>query len=86
MARISDFTPVTSQRQSMHELVECGWRYFDVQGRRLLQLDTYGSSDRKIRGKISQSVQLDEEAAKQLLNIIAEAFPRLFEANRPGAP
>ena len=77
MARIAAFTSVTSQRDSIHEPVECGWRYFEVDGRRLVQLDTYGSSDRKFRGKVSQSIQLDEEAARALLQILSQAFPQL---------
>jgi hypothetical protein len=47
-----------------------------------LQLDTLGSRDREIPGKVSQSIQLDEEGARQLLEFIVRAFPTL---ERPSA-
>jgi hypothetical protein len=42
---------------------------------RLLQLDTFGSKDRKLVGKKSQTMQFDADAARQLLTIIRRAFP-----------
>ena len=40
----------------------------------LLQLDTYGSSDREQPGKQSQTIQLTRESAQQLYNIIGREF------------
>ncbi|MEU3093906.1 hypothetical protein ABZ690_03515 [Streptomyces sp. NPDC006967] len=75
MALIKEFEPVPSDAQKVHGSVTCGYRAFTIEGRRILQLDTYGSADREIPNKISQSVQLDAEGARTLINIIAEAFP-----------
>lgn len=75
MARIGEFREVTSQTNRLHSPVECGYRIFTVEGQTLLQLDTYGSTERKDRGSISQSVQLDEEAAETLAKLIVQAFP-----------
>lgn len=75
MALINEFQQAPSDVQRLHGPVTCGYRAFTVDGRRILQLDTYGSTERAIPNKISQSVQLDAEGARALLDIIAEAFP-----------
>jgi hypothetical protein len=76
MALITRFDEVTADRQVVHGPVECGWRSFTSNGERILQLDTYGSAERKLQGKTSQSIQLDEKAARQLAEILDRAFPR----------
>jgi hypothetical protein len=47
---------------------------FEAGGETYLQLDTHGSSDRSVPGKVSQSVQLNEASAKQLRQLLAQAF------------
>ncbi|WP_264158431.1 hypothetical protein [Janibacter indicus] len=42
-----------------------------------MQLETYGSAERKLTGKASQSIELDREAAAALVKILREAFPGL---------
>lgn len=80
LARITRFEesgPVTSGR--VHTEVECGYRIVNSGGQVLLQLDTYGSDQRQIPGKISQSLQLDADAALTLVRIVLTAFPGLRE-------
>lgn len=77
MALISDFTHVPGERQSIHKPVACGWKIFDEQGQRILQLDTYGNSDRANPGKLSQSLQFDRAAAEELVRLLQKAFPGL---------
>lgn len=77
MALIKEFQSVPSESQRLHGPVTCGYRAFDVDGRRILQLDTYGSTERKIPDKTSQSIQLDADSARELLKIIEDAFPGL---------
>jgi hypothetical protein len=43
-------------------------------GARFLQIDTYGSSTRKILGKKSQSIRLAPEAIAQLKELLARHF------------
>jgi hypothetical protein len=43
-------------------------------GGKQLQLDTYGSSTRKLKGKKSQSIRLSAEAIGQLKSILAKQF------------
>ena len=40
----------------------------------LLQIDTYGSDARQFEGKLSQTIQLDSESARQLWEILGKAF------------
>ena len=62
----------------IHGPVDCAYRAFSVQGGRvILQLETYGRSTRAEPGKVSQSVQLDEQAAGELVRIIRRSFPSL---------
>lgn len=82
MAYITGFRHAPGDRRGVHKPVECGWSTFEVEGRRLLQLDTYGSDDRAMPGKTSQSVQLDEEAARTLVGLLRETFPGLDTARR----
>lgn len=77
MALVSDFTHVPGERQSLHNPVTCGWKIFDEQGQRILQLDTYGNSARANPGKLSQSLQFDREGAAELLRLLNKAFPGL---------
>jgi hypothetical protein len=75
MALITTFNRVNKDRTQVHRTtVECGWTTFERDGRVYLQLETYGSDERKIPGKISQSLQLDADTAAELAGIIRQAF------------
>lgn len=76
MAIISKFRKCQDGPERRHlTQVECGHRSFTVDGSTYLQLDTYGSSVRKLHGKVSQSIQLDKEMAKELKQLIERTFP-----------
>lgn len=78
MALITEFTKINKERQSAHGPVECAYSIFtDGSGKSYLQLETFGSKERKIPGKTSQAIQLDETGAAKLKEIIQQAFPRL---------
>lgn len=74
MALIRRFDRVTRDSQRVHGETECLWSSFSVSGQRVVQLDTTGSSTRKIRGKVSQAIQLDAEGARQLVAILTREF------------
>ncbi|MGH8544770.1 MAG: hypothetical protein ACREX3_14325, partial [Gammaproteobacteria bacterium] len=61
----------------LHEPVDCGYNYHEVHGQTILQLETYGSVERKMPGKVSQSIQLNEDGARKLKRILNDAFPSL---------
>jgi hypothetical protein len=77
VALISKFVHVQKESNSVHDPVECGWTVFERNGATYVQLDTYGSGSRQIPGKVSQSIQVDEEAAGQLVRILRRGFPGL---------
>jgi len=75
MALIKSFTEKKPERDSSHTEVEATWYVGGVGQSRFLQIDTYGSSDRLIAGKVSQSIRLDARAAGELRALINRAFP-----------
>jgi len=74
MALIREFAEKRRQQTSLHEEVEASYSRFERDGRTLLQIDTYGRSTRENPGKISQTIQFDEQGASQLYEIIKRAF------------
>jgi hypothetical protein len=54
--------------------VECHYSVGKSGGKTLLQLDTFGSKDRENPGKQSQTLQLDEERARVLIQLLRSEF------------
>jgi hypothetical protein len=78
MALVKSFVRLPDGTGSPHPTtVECAWKSFDAGDQRILQLDTYGSDDRQIPGKISQTLQFDRDRAAELLRVIRTVFPDL---------
>jgi hypothetical protein len=76
VALIKSFTPAGLENPGrVHREVDCGYAIFESAGRRYLQLDTYGSAERVIPGKVSQTIQIDESGAKELRKLLQRAFP-----------
>jgi hypothetical protein len=50
-------------------------KVFETEGDcRVVQIDTHGSDDREIPGKLSQTIQMGEEAAAQLFIILRDTY------------
>lgn len=47
---------------------------YESDGEKVLQIDTYGSKNRRIPGKVSQSIRFSPEGLKQLKRILKEHF------------
>jgi hypothetical protein len=77
MALIQRFEDRDIGSGRVHGEVSCGYHWFDAGNRRILQLETYGSDARAMPGKVSQSIQLDENSAKTLMAILRRAFPSI---------
>jgi 5-methylcytosine-specific restriction protein B len=78
MALIIGFVPSSSDRRAPHPTtVTCGWLSFTGPRGPVLQLDTYGSDERQIQGKVTQTIQMDEAAARRLMELLEETFPSL---------
>lgn len=75
MALVINIGKGFKNRHSIHKKTECS--YFIVQdntGKKYLQLETIGSEDREIPGKVSQSIQFSPEAINQLKELLAKEF------------
>ncbi|WEG11144.1 hypothetical protein PU629_13295 [Pullulanibacillus sp. KACC 23026] len=63
------------ERNTIHVKAEATYTVFkNESGEKLFQIDTYGSNDRKNKGKISQSIQLDKSCAKELVKLLKTTF------------
>jgi hypothetical protein len=75
MALIKRFERTTMLSNHVHGEAPCTYTVFqDDSGDRFLQIDTYGSATRKLRGKKSQSIQLDASSARALYALVADTF------------
>lgn len=75
MAIVRKLDPLTLEKDSKHSEVDCTYSIVtDNQGKKFLQIDTYGSATRKIPGKKSQSIRFSPSAIKQLRNILNKEF------------
>ncbi|TGD64756.1 methionyl-tRNA formyltransferase [Tabrizicola sp. WMC-M-20] len=70
MARIDHLEQKDAVRTSIHSPVDATFHVFEADGVRYLQIDTYGSGERQIMGKTSQSIQFGEEGLAQLRQIL----------------
>ena len=76
MARIREFFATNNSAKPHPTEVECGYQKVHTSvGDVLLQLSTYGSDSRQSEKKVSQTLQLDEQRAAELLRIIRLTFP-----------
>ena len=46
----------------------------ECDGKKVLQLNTYGSKNRDNPEKLSQTLQFDEHSAQELFNVLAQEF------------
>jgi len=76
MAQISleNIKRIDKYRNTVHEKVHATYTVFELDGKKYVQLDTYGRIDRENPEKISQSFQLDAESAKFLIDILKKEF------------
>jgi hypothetical protein len=52
----------------------CRYLVGHANGKRILQLNTYGSSGREFPDKLSQTLQFEEQSARQLFDILKTEF------------
>ena len=72
MALITNIQSKPLKVISKHSAVECSYTVISLDDEKLLQLDTYGSTERAIPGKKSQSLRFSKEAIQQLKRIFQE--------------
>ena len=78
MALVSHFEQITKDRSKVHKPIKGAYfSFIGPQNRRYFVLETCGSEEREFPEKVSQSIQLDEAGASQLIRILREEFPNL---------
>jgi len=76
MALVVSFSQCKKENQKPHDPVECTYSWFTgSDGRKYFQLDTFGRANRKIPGKVSQTLQFDEASGRALKKLLEEVFP-----------
>ena len=58
----------------IHDRVNATYTVFEKDGKKYLQIDTYGRIERENPEKISQSIQLDKETAHFLTDLFETEF------------
>lgn len=72
MAIVRKLEEETLGRDSAHKEVDATYSIVtDNEGRKHLQIDTYGSKERKHSGKKSQSIRFSPEGVEQLKSILS---------------
>jgi hypothetical protein len=74
MALVRKFEYKSMDRNSVHDEIEATVTAFHKDSRTFIQIDTYGTSERQIPGKKSQSIQLGEAGASALYQILKKEF------------
>jgi hypothetical protein len=74
MAVVRKFLLKELERSSKHSEVEATISLVEEGGEKFVQIDTYGSSDRAMPGKVSQSLRLSKSAFDALAAQAAKHF------------
>ena len=74
MALVTNMEEGFKNRHTIHKKTDCSYFIVLENGKKYLQLETTGSEDREIPGKVSQSIQFSPEAIKQLKEILSKEF------------
>lgn len=74
MARIRNLELASMNRFQLHDEIDAKMFVQDYDGRKLLQISTYGRDSRQDVGKLSQTLQFDEAAAEQLFSVLKREF------------
>lgn len=74
MARIRTFTFRRAAEQAHPTEVDATWAIVGTGPEALVQISTYGSDARQSHPKVSQTIQIDEAVAAQLIDVLVDAF------------
>ena len=77
MARVRSLAQGNQAIRAHESEVDCFYNVIDgPDGTRLLHLSTIGSDHRQSKPKSSQSMQIDEDMARELISLLTTTFPR----------
>ncbi|MGN6444480.1 hypothetical protein [Amnibacterium sp.] len=74
MAKIRTFTFRRAAAQAHPTEVDATWAIAGSGPEALVQISTYGSDGRQSQPKVSQTIQIDEAVAAQLIDVLVDAF------------
>ena len=74
MAIVRNFETKELDRSSKHSEVDATISLVEVDGEKFVQIDTYGSKERAMPGKVSQSLRLSQSAFEQLQTLGEKHF------------
>lgn len=74
MALIEGFERGDLQRMQLHDAVDARYYVNEIDGRKLLQISTFGRPTRDLPGKVSQTIQLDQASGRELFDILKSTF------------
>jgi hypothetical protein len=78
MALVIQFEKNEKNNPKVHDATHAAYfSFIGPKDKRYFVLETYGSENREFPGKVSQSIQLDEEGAVQLIRILKSEFPNI---------
>lgn len=83
MARVRSLAQGNQAIRAHESEVDCFYNVIDrPDGTRLLHLSTFGSDHRQSKPKSSQSIQIDEHVAQELISLLTTTFPRARDHGR----
>ena len=65
---------IDKDRNSVHTKVHATYTVFEIDGEKYFRIDTYGKNEREMPEKISQTIQLDKESAKFIVELLKKEF------------
>lgn len=65
---------IEKSRNTIHDKVHTTYTIFEDGGEKYVQIDTYGRLGRESPEKISQSIQINRQTAKFLVDLLKEEF------------
>jgi hypothetical protein len=74
MALIISMERGEMQRMQLHEPAEAKYYEHEADGRKLLQISTFGRPTRDMPGEVSQTIKLNSESAEQLFEVLKKHF------------
>jgi hypothetical protein len=72
MALVNKLSKITLEKSVPHQEVDATFSIIEEENEVFLQIDTYGSRQRKMKDKKSQSIRFTKDALKQLSDIISK--------------
>lgn len=74
LININKLRRTDKNRNNIHNEVHSSFTIFEKNGDKYFQLDTYGSEFREMPEKVSQSIQLNYETAKFLVDLLKKEY------------